>query len=69
MLLKEQHPKKNSKKSPEDEEVQKIEFLCGVATKYLSDRSSGLHLLSHQMNVDMMSGDGSIPPGSRTLEM
>ena len=32
VLLKEQHPKKNSKKSPEDEEVQKIEFLCGVAT-------------------------------------
>ena len=34
VLLKEQHPKKNSKKSPEDEEVQKIEFLCGVATYF-----------------------------------
>ena len=32
VATKEQHPKKNSKKSPEDEEVQKIEFLCGVAT-------------------------------------
>ena len=34
MLLQEQHPKKNSKKSPEDEEVQKIKFLCGVATYF-----------------------------------
>ena len=29
VLLQAKHPKKNSKKSPEDEEVQKIEFLCG----------------------------------------
>ena len=34
VLLQEQHPKKNSKKSPEDEEVQKIKFLCGVATYF-----------------------------------
>ena len=34
VLLQEQHPKKNSKKSPEDEEVEKIEFLCGVATYF-----------------------------------
>ena len=31
MLLQEQHPKEISKNSNEDEEVQKIEILCGVA--------------------------------------
>ena len=30
VLLQEQHPKEISKNSPEDEEVQKIEILCGV---------------------------------------